>query len=193
METTLLAKVYDGIEVLDLALFRWMFPSSTYSSLKLVVPKSRHSVNWPIVHVMLDIRGAEVTIFQMSLWQLRIANFRSAEKHVSHSLTSFAVACLPSICPLIIGFANVTQTQSIDTCTTWVGMNFPIWSSGTTQQSSRARSGHQISSCLVSLHFLCDILRTPRESRGFAQWSFDHKTKVGFNSSCYRGGRERSN
>ena len=28
----------------------------------------------------------------------------------------------------------------------------------TKQQPSRARSGHQISCCLVSLHFLCDIL-----------------------------------
>ena len=28
----------------------------------------------------------------------------------------------------------------------------------TKQQPSRARSGHQISSCFVSLHFLCDIL-----------------------------------
>ena len=30
----------------------------------------------------------------------------------------------------------------------------------TKQQSSRARSGHQISCCLLSLHFLCDILAT---------------------------------
>ena len=30
----------------------------------------------------------------------------------------------------------------------------------TKQQPSRARSGHQISCCLVSLHFLCDILAT---------------------------------
>ena len=30
----------------------------------------------------------------------------------------------------------------------------------TKQQTSRARSGHQISCCLVSLHFLCDILTT---------------------------------
>ena len=30
----------------------------------------------------------------------------------------------------------------------------------TMQQPSRARSGHQISCCLVSLHFLCDILST---------------------------------
>ena len=29
---------------------------------------------------------------------------------------------------------------------------------GTKQQPSGARSGHQISCCLVSLHFLCDIL-----------------------------------
>ena len=28
------------------------------------------------------------------------------------------------------------------------------------QQPSRARSGHQISCCLVSLHLLCDILST---------------------------------
>ena len=32
----------------------------------------------------------------------------------------------------------------------------------TKQQPSRARSGHQISCCLVSLHFLCDILATIR-------------------------------
>ena len=30
----------------------------------------------------------------------------------------------------------------------------------TKQQLSRARSGHQIGCCLVSLHFLCDILAT---------------------------------
>ena len=28
----------------------------------------------------------------------------------------------------------------------------------TKQQPSRARSGHQMSGCLVALHFLCDIL-----------------------------------
>ena len=32
----------------------------------------------------------------------------------------------------------------------------------TKQQQSRARSGHQLSCCLVSLGFLCDILRTSR-------------------------------
>ena len=30
----------------------------------------------------------------------------------------------------------------------------------TKQQPSRARSGHQIRCCLVSLHFLCDIMET---------------------------------
>ena len=36
-------------------------------------------------------------------------------------------------------------------------MSHRKWREGK-QQPSRARSGHQLSCCLVSLHFLCDIL-----------------------------------
>ena len=43
-------------------------------------------------------------------------------------------------------------------CAVWLdGMSHRNWRE-TKQQLSRARSGHLISCCLVSLHFLCDIL-----------------------------------
>ena len=42
---------------------------------------------------------------------------------------------------------------------TVIGAMMSLWKWRETKlQPSRARSGHQISCCLVSLHFLCDIL-----------------------------------
>ena len=46
----------------------------------------------------------------------------------------------------------------------------------TKQQPGRARSDHQISCCLVSLHFLCDILAmiTVGNLKPKLKWFFKH-------------------
>ena len=60
------------------------------------------------------------------------------------------------------------------------------------QQQNRARSGHHISCCLVSLHFLCDILSSrpvdlfhpqcpPRQ-----QFAVFHTSSVTVMKTCYK-------
>ena len=79
----------------------------------------------------------------------------------------------------------------------------------TKRQPSRARSGHHISCCLVSLHFLCDILSSrlytprflrrtpsrPREIRNLPSLPRSHRiahiAPFGFGSVCLDSREER--
>ena len=56
-------------------------------------------------------------------------------------------------------FTTQFPSQDVDFTVIVTRMSHWKWRE-TKQQPSRARSGHQISCCLVSLHFLCDILAT---------------------------------
>ena len=61
------------------------------------------------------------------------------------------------VCCGWVGFLQIWHVTWVK-CTVIVArMSHWKWSE-TKQEPSRARSGHQISCCLVSLHFLCDIL-----------------------------------
>ena len=72
---------------------------------------------------------------------------------------SFKRPILPKFIPTLGTFQNVLFFVT-HPCTVLVcRMSHRKWRE-TKQEPSRARLGHQISSCLVSLHFLCDILAT---------------------------------
>ena len=58
----------------------------------------------------------------------------------------------------VVHYILLTSKQKFSHSTV-IGARMSYWKwRETTLQPSRARSGHQISCCLVSLHFLCDIL-----------------------------------
>ena len=87
------------------------------------------------------------------------AVLRRDHAHQAGDQAGRAAGLRPAVCAVAEG--QDPDTAKVSSQTTVIGARMSHWKWRETKlQPSRARSGHQISCCFVSLHFLCDILAT---------------------------------